>query len=245
MHILSSANKVGVIIGMGLSICSYVYPSVHQTLVVSVHLLLGGLTSNLVGTFIITLPKAWLTDCPAPLNFCCFLAYDWLIGFRSFADKALIALSSTLVGQLIMGLTWPDWLMVMLCWIAAISWSLIGHAVSGHLQTNGWSHWAQIWWAKNCIDYTNFNKPSYLAFVNSYMCLRIAKYTRHFMACMTSNWLFQYTVVPSKCNNKVPLFKGGCLLAWHSIFLTMHCNKSFGVKFSFARVCKWVFTPRP
>ena len=65
---------------------------------------LWGLTSNLIGTFIVVLrPQIWLTFGHAPLNIRCFLAYDRLCSFRPFTDKPMIGFSSNLVGKLIMG----------------------------------------------------------------------------------------------------------------------------------------------
>ena len=61
-------------------------------------------------------PTAWLTFGLASLNFSSFQTSDWLSSFHVFADKPLIGLSLNLVGQLIMGLPCPDWLLGMFHW---------------------------------------------------------------------------------------------------------------------------------
>ena len=71
-------------------------------------------------------------------------------GFRAFANKRLIGLSSNfvdeLVGKLIMGLSSPDYVLDTFCWISVVSWPLTGRVVSAYFQTNRWSDWTQIWW---------------------------------------------------------------------------------------------------
>ena len=55
-----------------------------------------------------------------------------------------------------MGHPRPDWLLVklhwsvvMLHWISAVSWPMIGQAISVHLRPNHWLDWAQIWWTNS------------------------------------------------------------------------------------------------
>ena len=84
--------------------------------------------------------QTWLTFGHVPLNSCYCLASDWstsdwLSHFHAFADKQLIRLDSNLVGQLVMGLPQPDYLLVFLHWIPIILCPLIGQTVSMHLQT--------------------------------------------------------------------------------------------------------------
>ena len=93
--------------------------------------------------------QVWLTFSHAPLNSRCYLACDWSSSFRAFADEPLIGLGSNLVVKSVMGLPRSDQLLVMLYWIHAVSWPLIGGAVSMQLQMNRWSDWAQIWWANS------------------------------------------------------------------------------------------------
>ena len=65
---------------------------------------------------------AWLTFGHAPLNSRCLLASDWLSSLRACAHKPLIRFSSSLVGQLIMGLFRPDQLLVSLHRAVVVSW---------------------------------------------------------------------------------------------------------------------------
>ena len=55
---------------------------------------------------------------------------DWSNNLHAFANKPLIGLTSKLVGK-IMEIPRPEWLLLMLHWIATVSWPLISREVSG------------------------------------------------------------------------------------------------------------------
>ena len=72
---------------------------------------------------------------------------DWSDILHAFVYKPLIILGSNFVGRVVMGLPWPNLLLVELQWLPTESWPLIGSTVFMHLQTNCWSDWPQIWCA--------------------------------------------------------------------------------------------------
>ena len=59
------------------------------------------------------IPQAWFTWVHVPLN-SIFLEFDWFI-FHAFTYKPLDGLTSNLVDELLIGIHWPDKLLVPLC----------------------------------------------------------------------------------------------------------------------------------
>ena len=101
-----------------------------------------------------------------------FLDYYWTSILRAFADNPLIGFSLYFVGKLIMGLPWPDWILVTLYWIPIVLWPLISGVVSTHFWTIRWSDltrnwWDHSWWASFSLMMTSSNGTlsALLAFV--------------------------------------------------------------------------------
>ena len=77
-------------------------------------------------------------------------------GFHAFSGEPLGEFILNLMDAFIMGLPrpeLPDYPLVSLCWIPAVSWPLIVRAGFTHLQINHWLNWAQIWQAKSLWDF--------------------------------------------------------------------------------------------
>ena len=132
---------------------------------------------------------AWFTFGHAPQNSRLFLASDWSSSFHAFTDKLLIRLSSNWVGQLIICLPQPDLLLVMLHEIHTISWPLISWVVSVHLQTNCWSHWAQMWWTNSLWAFLSLiNFWSHSTEFQPFPVLWLVKNSIHLQTNCWSGW---------------------------------------------------------
>ena len=69
--------------------------------------------------------------------------------FPCICRQRLIRFCIDSVPKLILGLHWPELILVPLKWILIIFWPLIGGVVSKHLQTKHWWDLAQIWWTNS------------------------------------------------------------------------------------------------
>ena len=86
-------------------------------------------------------------------NILCRLIKIELYKIFAIINRAIKGLQSPLYIRYCTPKAWLT--LVMLRWIPAISWPLIGQAVSTHLQmqTNCWSDWTQIWWGNSlCVS---------------------------------------------------------------------------------------------
>ena len=105
---------------------------------------LFGLNSSLVCQLII-LPRPDKTFGHVLQNYHNFLASDWSSSFHVFSDKALFELSANFVGELIIGVPMPGWLLVMLCWIFGLLVSQFPHNYRQIAHQINWL-WVMLCW---------------------------------------------------------------------------------------------------